>query len=120
MAFESTRYPTNAVLLALVATLSACAGHGQNWYVPVTAPPEDVYSCVLRELGEADFTIVDADGASGFVHAKRVERHVIRDSRTHEIYATVIPSSGPDGANLQITGNAYSVEETEAIVAACS
>lgn len=114
------RSRVGAAALALTVTTAACASHGRNWFVPAAAPPDAVYTCVLRQLGEADFTIVAADRASGFVHAKRVERRVIQANRTHEIYATVIPDEAQGGSRLQITGNAYSVEETESIVEECS
>jgi len=107
-------------VLALTLGLSSCVKRGQNYVLSTTVPPDHLYHCVMLELAGADFTIVNADRASGFVNAKRVEPLPLYDSHTHEIHATVIPAREGTGSVLQITGNAYSRGEAEQILDACT
>ena len=79
-------------VLTLALAPASCMKRGQNYVLPTSAPPDQLYHCVMLELAAADFTVVDADRASGFVNAKRVEPLPLFDSRTHEIHATVIPA----------------------------
>lgn len=87
-------------VLALTLVLSSCVKRGRNYVLSTTVPPDQLYHCVLLELAEADFTIVNADRASGFVNAKRVEPLPLFDSHTHEIHATVIPAREGSGQSL--------------------
>jgi len=110
--------PSRAGLAAVLLTTAGCARPSIE-LTPTPRPADSVYTCVQLELGRANYTIVGADHASGWVHAQRTDSNILR-TRFLEIYATVIPNEGSDGSHLQLTGNVDARSDAERIRAVCA
>lgn len=83
------------------------------------APPETLYRCLQLELGRAEYAIVGADRASGWLHAQKRKKSFLGGVSRAEIYATVIPDEESGGAHLQLTDNSHAADDAERIKVSC-
>lgn len=96
------------MLMALVCLLlTACAStHPQNATYWLSTPPHDAFTCVVKVLGEMDYTIRESDRSSGHVVAEGSEvlfTASVEKEVTHPVLTVnVLPAEG-DGSTLQVT-----------------
>ena len=109
---------TAGLALFLLVTAACTTTGGRNRLITVATTPSDAFECVLFELARADFTIVDVDRATGFLHAYRVER-TWGHSRTLEVYATVLTPPGETEQYVQISSNAYGNDAADQLAGTC-
>src|SRR5215471_19974427 len=121
--------------LSLLVALFACGACIIN--PPVVLPVDtaawldQTYDCALRSLNERQYTITGADRASGFLRARRLQRHVIGtnseyDQQTVSVYRAddghtmlrVVPSSSGDKDDTLPTGDG--LKDQSSLVAKCA
>jgi hypothetical protein len=107
-------------LFGVVLFAGACVPRSQTRLIEIEAPPGEMYDCVIYELARRGFTIVDADRASHFIQAQRVDRDWMGENHTLEIYATVIPHAEDAGRYLQLASNGRANDEATGIAAECT